>query len=37
MSWGRYAPASHLTDEQIDEWIRAERHRWMYRDESKID
>jgi len=37
LSWDHYNPDAHMTDEQIDEWIRTERHRWMYRDESKID
>jgi len=26
-----------MTVEQIDEWVREERHKVMYRDESKID
>lgn len=37
VSWERYNPAGYMTDEQIDEWVKTERHRWMYRDESKID
>ncbi len=37
VSWDRYNAAAHMTGESIDEWIRTERHRWMYRDESKID
>ncbi|MGH7908545.1 MAG: nitroreductase family protein [Thermodesulfobacteriota bacterium] len=37
VSWDRYNPDGYVTDEQIDEWIKTERHHWMYRDESKID
>ena len=37
VSWGRFDPANFMTDAQIDEWIRTQRHKVMYRDESKID
>jgi hypothetical protein len=37
MSWGRFDPAQHLTDAQVDEWIRTQRHKVMYRDETKVD
>ena len=37
MSWERFDPAQHLTDAQVDEWIRTQRHKVMYRDESKVD
>ena len=37
MSWGRFDPAQHLSDAQVDEWIRTQRHKVMYRDESKVD
>jgi 5,6-dimethylbenzimidazole synthase len=37
MSWGRFDPANFMTDAQIDEWIRTQRHKVMYRDESKVD
>jgi nitroreductase len=37
MSWNRMDPASVMTDAQIDEWIRTQRHKVMYRDESKVD
>ena len=37
MSWNRFEPANFMTDAQIDEWIRTQRHKVMYRDESKID
>jgi nitroreductase len=36
-SWDRFNPANFLTDEQVDEWIRTERVRVMYRDESRVD
>jgi len=26
-----------MTDAQIDEWVKTQRHKVMYRDESKID
>ena len=37
VSWGRFDPAQYLTDAQIDEWIRTQRHKVMYRDETKVD
>jgi 5,6-dimethylbenzimidazole synthase len=37
MSWDRFDPANFMTDEQIDEWVKTQRHKVMYRDESKID
>jgi 5,6-dimethylbenzimidazole synthase len=37
LSFNRFDPAQFQTDEQLDEWIRTERHRVMYRDESRID
>jgi nitroreductase len=37
MSWDRFDRAQHLTDAQVDEWIRTQRHKVMYRDESKVD
>jgi 5,6-dimethylbenzimidazole synthase len=37
VSWDRFDPAQHLTDVQIDEWIRTQRHKVMYRDETKVD
>lgn len=37
MSWDRYDRAQFRTDAEIDEWIQKDRHRVMYRDESRID
>jgi nitroreductase len=37
MSWGRFDPAAHMTDADIDAWIKTTRHKVMYRDESRID
>ncbi|HEV8617557.1 MAG TPA: nitroreductase family protein [Methylomirabilota bacterium] len=37
MSWDRFDPANALTDEEVDAWIRTQRHKVMYRDESKVD
>ena len=37
MSWDRLDRANVMTDAQIDEWIRTQRHKVMYRDESKVD
>ncbi len=37
LSWGRFNAANFMTDEQVDEWIRHERARVMYRDESRVD
>lgn len=37
MQWDRFDHAHYMTDEQIDEWIRHERARVMYRDASRVD
>ena len=37
LSWDRFNMANHMTVSQIDAWVREERHKVMYRDESKID
>jgi nitroreductase len=37
MNWDRFDAANVLTTEQVDRWIRDERARAMYRDESYID
>jgi len=37
MSWERFNMANHMTLDQIEAWVREERHKVMYRDESKID
>jgi 5,6-dimethylbenzimidazole synthase len=36
-SWDRFDMANYVSVEQIDQWVREERHKVMYRDESKID
>jgi nitroreductase len=37
MSWERFNPAAHMTDAEVDAWIKTMRHKVMYRDESRID
>jgi nitroreductase len=37
VSWERFDMANYMTLDQIDAWVREERHKVMYRDESKID
>jgi nitroreductase len=37
LHWERFDMANYMTVEQIDAWVREERHKVMYRDESKID
>ena len=37
VNWDRFDPAHYWTEEQIEKWIRTQRHRVMYRDESNID
>jgi 5,6-dimethylbenzimidazole synthase len=37
MSWDRFDVANHMSDAQVEEWIRTQRHKVMYRDESKVD
>jgi nitroreductase len=36
-SWDRFNMANYMTVEDIERWVREERHKVMYRDESKID
>jgi nitroreductase len=35
--WDRFDMTNHMSIEDIDRWVREERHKVMYRDESKID
>ena len=37
LSWDRFNMANYMTIAEIDAWVREERHKVMYRDESKID
>jgi 5,6-dimethylbenzimidazole synthase len=37
MSWDRYDRSHHMTDEELEEWIRTKRHRVMYRSEDNVD
>jgi nitroreductase len=37
LSWDRFDMANYMTVDEIDAWVREERHKVMYRDESKID
>jgi nitroreductase len=37
MHWDRFDMANYMTLDQIEAWVREERHKVMYRDESKID
>ena len=37
MHWGRFDAAQAMTDAEIDEWIRTQRHKVMYRDASRVD
>ena len=37
MNWDRFNMENFMTDEQIDQWIKEERAKVMYKDESKID
>jgi 5,6-dimethylbenzimidazole synthase len=37
MSWNRFNPEHCMTEAQIDEWVKTQRHKVMYRDESKVD
>ena len=37
MSWDRFDVANHMSDAQVEEWIRTQRHKVMYRDESRVD
>src|SRR5215470_11605839 len=36
-NWERFNMANYMTLDQIEQWVREERHKVMYRDESKID
>lgn len=37
LSWDRFNMANYRTVDEIEAWVREERHKVMYRDESKID
>ncbi len=37
VSWDRYDMANYMTVDDIETWIREQRHKVMYRDESRID
>jgi len=37
VSWETFDPANAMSDADIDEWIKTQRHKVMYRDESKVD
>jgi len=37
MHWERFNMANYMTIGEIDAWVRQERHKVMYRDESKVD
>lgn len=37
VNWDRFEESHYLTEEQIDEWVRSQRHRAMYRDEANVD
>lgn len=37
LSWGRFKEANFMTDAQIDEWIKTQRPKVTYLDESKLD
>ncbi len=37
MGWDRFNAENFLSDDQIDEWIKNERTKVMFRDESRID
>ena len=36
-SWGTYNRDVYVTQEAVETWIKEERHKVMYRDESKVD
>jgi nitroreductase len=37
VSWDRFNMANYLTEEDIDTWVKEQRHKVMYRDESQVD
>jgi len=37
MSWDRFDMAKYMTPEDIENWVKEERHKVMYRDESRVD
>ncbi len=37
LHWDRFNMDKYMTTDQIDAWVKEERHKVMYRDESKID
>lgn len=36
-SWNRFNPENLWSEAQIDEWVKTQRHKVMYRDESQVD
>jgi 5,6-dimethylbenzimidazole synthase len=37
LSWNRFDRSHHLSDEDVEDWIRTKRHRVMYRSEENIN
>jgi 5,6-dimethylbenzimidazole synthase len=37
VSWDRFNMANYMTEEDIDTWVKEQRHKVMYRDESQVD
>jgi hypothetical protein len=37
VNWDRFDMANHMTAARIDEWVKEQRHKVMYRDEKMID
>lgn len=36
-NWDKFNPDHHMTDEELNEWIKVRRHKVMYKDEANID
>jgi nitroreductase len=37
LSFDQFDPSHHMSDDEIEEWIRTKRHRVMYRSEENVD
>jgi len=37
VNWDKFNPDNHMTDEELNEWIKVRRHKVMYKDESNVD
>ena len=37
LNWDKFNPDNYMTDDELQEWIKARRHKVMYKDETNVD